>query len=182
MTDRDTFAAAALTGILANPHDDLLASDDSYATMAYELADAMIRERLRQFDRSQPIEPADAKPATHATPGEGSVQGGSSTPKSYEKSDEKRVFSDMKNEPVAWAVALGDKGRVLDGIYISKAKADEVLEWRNQNTEYGARLIPLYDSLPPTLTAEEREAVEHFAREFKGPRAATLRSLLARLA
>jgi hypothetical protein len=32
-------------------------------------------ERLRQFDRLQPIEPADATPATHATPGEGSVQG-----------------------------------------------------------------------------------------------------------
>jgi hypothetical protein len=31
-------------------------------------------ERLRQFDRLQPIEPADATPATHATPGEGSVQ------------------------------------------------------------------------------------------------------------
>jgi hypothetical protein len=32
-------------------------------------------ERLRQFDRSQPIEPADATPATHATPCEGSLQG-----------------------------------------------------------------------------------------------------------
>jgi hypothetical protein len=72
---RDSFAAAALTGILANPHDDLLASDDSYATMAYELADAMFRERLRQFDRSQPIKPAEDTHATHATPCEGSVQG-----------------------------------------------------------------------------------------------------------
>ena len=58
------------------------------------------------------------------------------------------------NEPVAWAVALGDEGMVLDGIYVSKAKADEVLEWRNENTEYGARLIPLYRS--PALTDAER--------------------------
>jgi hypothetical protein len=31
-------------------------------------------ERLRQFDRSQPIKPADATPDTHATPIKGSVQ------------------------------------------------------------------------------------------------------------
>ena len=69
------------------------------------------------------------------------------------------------SQPVAWAVALGDKGRVLDGIYISKAKADEVLEWRNENTEYGARLIPLYDLPQPTLTDEEREAIEEAMRQ-----------------
>jgi hypothetical protein len=62
------------------------------------------------------------------------------------------------NEPVAWAVALGDEGMVLDGIYISRAKADEVLEWRKENTNYGARLIPLYRQ--PTLTDADREAIE----------------------
>jgi hypothetical protein len=70
---RDTFAAAALTGLLANPHDDLLASDNCYATSAYELADAMLRERERP-DRPQPFKPADATPDTHATPDEGTVQ------------------------------------------------------------------------------------------------------------
>jgi hypothetical protein len=68
------------------------------------------------------------------------------------------------NEPVAWAVALGDTGLVLDGIYISRAKADEVLEWRNENTEYGARLIPLYRS--PTLTDAEREAISEAAKAY----------------
>jgi hypothetical protein len=48
---RDTFAAAALTGLLANPHDDLLASDNCYATSAYELADAMLRERGNQSEK-----------------------------------------------------------------------------------------------------------------------------------
>jgi hypothetical protein len=94
------------------------------------------------------------------------------------------------SQPVAWAVALGDKGRVLDGIYISKAKADEVLEWRNENTEYGARLIPLYDLPQPTLTDEEREAIEKaIGREldaewYGGPepvRVVALRGLLERL-
>ena len=33
----------------------------------------------------------------------------------------------------------------------------------------------------PPLTDEEREAVEHFAWEFKGPRAVKLRGLLERL-
>jgi hypothetical protein len=83
------------------------------------------------------------------------------------------------NEQVAWAVALGDEGMVLDGIYVSKAKADEVLEWRNENTEYGARLIPLYRS--PTITDEEREAIEEAIRRLWGfDIAATLRGLLER--
>lgn len=42
---RDTFAAAALTGMLAN--EDLLADDDKVAETAYGLADAMLRERAR---------------------------------------------------------------------------------------------------------------------------------------
>lgn len=40
---RDTFAAAALTGLLAN--DDLCAGDDKLSRMAYDIADAMLRER-----------------------------------------------------------------------------------------------------------------------------------------
>jgi len=86
------------------------------------------------------------------------------------------------SQPVAWAVALGDKGRVLDGIYISKAKADEVLEWRNENTEYGARLIPLYDLPQPTLTDEERDAIGEAIRlGDQWGWSETLRGLLERL-
>jgi len=40
---RDTFAAAALTGLLAN--DDLCAGDDKLSCMAYQIADAMLCER-----------------------------------------------------------------------------------------------------------------------------------------
>lgn len=41
---RDQFAAAALTGILAYS-DDVARSDDEWADVAYDLADAMIRQR-----------------------------------------------------------------------------------------------------------------------------------------
>ena len=46
MTDRDTFAAAALTGLLAAPTDKDR-SMDYWARLAYEAADAMLRERER---------------------------------------------------------------------------------------------------------------------------------------
>jgi hypothetical protein len=181
---RDTFAAAALTGILANPHDDLLASDDSYATMAYELADAMLRERLRQFDRSQPIKPAEDTHATHATPCEGSLRGEGTLPNSYRENDEKRGASDTKRgRPVAWAVVYptGDAG---------------VLCFFRRDAEDRAaasdRVVPLYRS--PALTDEEREAIGRAIATLDGWQrtggyhsavdddAATLRSLLARLA
>jgi hypothetical protein len=46
MTDRDTFAAAALTGLLADQSlSDL--GDITLATRAYELASAMIEERVK---------------------------------------------------------------------------------------------------------------------------------------
>lgn len=47
MTDRDTFAAAALTGLLAEG-DDGSFSEESYVRAAYRWADAMLRERTKQ--------------------------------------------------------------------------------------------------------------------------------------
>lgn len=43
MTDRDTFAAAALTGMMSR----VAGKAESFAEAAYKLADAMLRERLR---------------------------------------------------------------------------------------------------------------------------------------
>jgi hypothetical protein len=60
MNDRDTFAAAALTGLLAQG-DDGSFSEESYARGAYRWADAMLRCRG-----------TGDTPATHATHGEGS--------------------------------------------------------------------------------------------------------------
>ena len=58
---RDTFAAAALTGLLADDGDRVEHAMCEFAARAYAWADAMLRERLRT-------------PTTHATPSEGSVQ------------------------------------------------------------------------------------------------------------
>jgi hypothetical protein len=44
MTDRDTFAAAALTGLLAQG-DDADFPENTYWAAAYRMADAMLRER-----------------------------------------------------------------------------------------------------------------------------------------
>jgi hypothetical protein len=58
-------------------------------------------ERLRQFDRLQPIEPADATPATHATPGDGSVQG-------------EGTLTNEEREAIRWfsQLSYGEGGRV----------------------------------------------------------------------
>ena len=45
MTDRDTFAAAALTGLLADDGDRIDHAMTDFARRAYEWADAMLRER-----------------------------------------------------------------------------------------------------------------------------------------
>ncbi len=133
-------------------------------------------ERLRQFDRSQPIKPAEDTHATHATPCEGSLQGEGTLPNSYRENDEKRGVSDTKRGPVAWAVVYptGDAG---------------VLCFFRRDAEDRAaasdRVVPLYRS--PALTDEEREAIEWFAEVRKplnsfddGEYVATLRKLLER--
>lgn len=48
MTDRDHFAAAAMTGMLAQG-DDGSFSEQSYARGAYRWADAMLRERSESY-------------------------------------------------------------------------------------------------------------------------------------
>jgi hypothetical protein len=58
---RDTFAAAALTGFIRGMPSDSIFHRGLMAQQSYEVADAMLRERLCTL-------------ATHATPSEGSVQ------------------------------------------------------------------------------------------------------------
>jgi len=54
MTDRDIFAAAALTGLLADDGDRTECAMPSFAARAYEWADAMLRERERTSPTPQP--------------------------------------------------------------------------------------------------------------------------------
>lgn len=100
------------------------------------------------------VVPLYRTPPTHATPGEGSVHGEST-------------------EPVAWAILHKDHQYV--SLLREHAEA--------HNVYVDAEVVPLYRS--PALTTEEREAVEYFANfqwTMLKPYAATLRSLLARLA
>jgi hypothetical protein len=60
MTDRDTFAAAALTGMMSR----VSGKAEAFAEAAYKLADAMLRER------------ANSTPTGNATLSDGSVQNG----------------------------------------------------------------------------------------------------------
>jgi hypothetical protein len=121
-------------------------------------------ERLRQFDRSEPIEPADATPAAHATPCEGSVRRNCSV--------ESRET--VQQEPVAWAILHNDHQ------YVSLLR-----EHAEANNVYvDAAVVPLFRS--PTLTDEEREAIYRAEARLRtayvpdDQTAATLRKLLER--
>jgi hypothetical protein len=158
-------------------------------TLTDEEREAIYRaeSRLRQFDRLQPIEPADATPATHATPGEGSVHGESSTPKSYETSDEKRVVCDMKQEPVAWAYEASD-GQIVAASSSQDRVGWDVRRWngmvRDGRASGIAKCVPLYRQSKPTLTDEEREAIVwcvELLDELESSKGDALRSLLERL-
>jgi hypothetical protein len=78
--------------------------------------------------------------------------------------------------PVAWVVALGGDGLIIDGIFLREKQAEEACAWRNEHTSYGARIIPLYEKPQTcphvvghttlhcsltllTITDEEREAI-----------------------
>jgi len=65
MTDRDQFAAAALTGLLAQG-DDGSFSEESYVRGAYRWADAMLRERERKNHDAAPAARASLPTADHA--------------------------------------------------------------------------------------------------------------------
>lgn len=59
MTDRDTFAAAALTGLLADDGDRTEHAMPSFTARAYEWADAMLRERERMNHDAVPAARAE---------------------------------------------------------------------------------------------------------------------------
>ena len=166
MTDRDHFAAAALTGLLAQG-DDGSFSEDSYARGAYRWADAMLRERERTTHDAAPAARASEAtaspervrvrgdagtgdtPATHATHGEGSVRR-------------------EGTEPVAWAVAC-DYGDYAVALFTDKASAQTEADRRALvGLRQGYVVVPLYRHPPCqdssqknlTLTDCERGAIE----------------------
>lgn len=141
MTDRDTFAAAALTGLLATGQGPYH-GEDYFAKAAYKAADAMLRERGRTNHDAAPEATADGQgrdnPVTPDHVGTGNTQ-----------------------EPVAWAVTipLGRGRYAVDDFFMSPKAAKEACDLRIKNTSRGGEVIPLYRHPQPTLTDDEREAI-----------------------
>jgi hypothetical protein len=111
MTDRDTFAAAALTGLLAQG-DDGSFSEESYARSAYRWADAMLRERervaeteeLRHDGKTCRTDGDVTEPMPVVVSGSGFV-----TPVSYAENDEKRCFFTIQDAVPAAIVSTTDE-------------------------------------------------------------------------
>ena len=184
MTDRDHFAAAALTGLLANEGDGPALSKT--CEYAYRIADAMLRERERTSvgvagmdpatDRksaathgacaspcSQPFDSApithDAAPAAKAAPSESSVplgkgHGTGDTPVTEPLLQRKRA--EVSAEPAAWYVR-------------DRAAGQPMLFWDEERAKkaafacgVGARPLCLCQDLSQknlTLTDAQREAL-----------------------
>ena len=167
MTDRDAFAAAALTGLLAQG-DDGSFSEESYARGAYRWADAMLREMERTN--------LDAAPeATAGTPGTGD------TPEPINDcvSDRSKPIA---VEPVAWGVMI--EGGTVFSVWLDEEEAKRErrrLKKLYEGTRHGRIVVaPLYRQ--PTLSDAEREALHWFSHYgLPEPKAAALRGLLERL-
>jgi hypothetical protein len=165
VTDRDHFAAAALSGLMANPNNND-STADTIRFWAWNWADAMLRERERTNHDAAPAAraPTDASPLR---PDQGVTVG---------------MGTGDTQGPVAWAVMLADNHRIW-GVYALEEEANAI----NDVVAGGHGVAPLYRS--PTLTDEEREAIEKaIGREldaewYGGPepgRVVALRGLLER--
>jgi len=201
MTDRDHFAAAALTGLLARVSEKLV-SPDAIRDSAYAWADLMLAARdaaLRPEDAAYTegvseggeSKNLDAVPAARA---ETVVKepNGNATGEPGGDLKAKLGTGDTRaaQEPVAWGVYRGDD-------LVSVCKTREVATaWIRSLPERNCWIVPLY-AAPPAgsvrLTDEERRELEAAAIDYERGggrivygrqtylrRAATIRGLLAR--
>jgi hypothetical protein len=187
MTDRDHFAAAALTGLLsdeANQYPTAL-QWEYLLKHAYRWADAMLRERERTGNQTAPpcVETDGPSPAT-AQPPASSDGSGEGRPLDDTRPDTKGEatggrghFLDSRNakqEPVAWA-AVTKNGRPMwlsysrqdaEGAVVGMAEVIPLYR-TPQTCPYVVGRTTLHCSLTPfTLTAEEREAIACAAESY----------------
>jgi len=177
---RDHFAAAALTG-LVDTHAVYHREPPALATMAYAMADAMLRERCRGGGDCPPPDNApnhDAAPAARASVDSVAPQpttdGRERTDKSPARTVDGTGESDRPKpikstpvshathregsvrrectEPAAWGVA-GSKGL----LYATSISRMDAVDMQSEH-ECDTHVVPLYRS--PALTEAEREAVE----------------------
>lgn len=149
MTDRDTFAAAALTGLLAQG-DDGSFSEESYARAAYRWADAILRER----DESKPPEPCAWKDGVPVA--------------WYKKTNHDAApaarAEDVLKEPTV--IATGEPGGVPEGkIRTGKQPAPPSVE--TDGFSSGSRTGPIIQ--PPERESPRRERGESSLRDVARP-------------
>jgi len=192
MTDRDTFAAAALTGIIAASDDSEIKEDEArfLAKQAWLVADAMVRERaLRPADAaytdgisaSGESKNHDAAPAATASEAENQAVGRRAETIAGE------AGTGDTTTPVLWLVRY--IGTVVNTqlVWASQAEAEAYARCARSPVD----IIPLCDArvaAPPaagvTLTAAEREAMNCGAHALylrsMDAESDTLRGLLAR--
>jgi hypothetical protein len=161
MNDRDYFAAAALTGLLMNGD----YSTDSIPSLAYSMADAMLRERsgaVRTAALSSPRKDVD-----------------------MQQDDAGSAPMLGSQRPAAWVVKHG-------GLFMFVSQVEGVAETQCRE---GMVVVPLYEHAPPPpdrpvglgfddmrLTDEERDAIGEAIRlGGHWGWSETLRGLLERL-
>jgi hypothetical protein len=208
ITLRDTFAAAALTGLLAQG-DDGSFSEESYARAAYRWADAMLRGRgvTEPLPKEKRAEVSygmttihDAAPAATAASADDRTDKAAPSQRRDGTGDTRlrpaNVAEAWKNgrddAPPAWAVTIGSGCNRSVYEAFASHQHDEAVALAKQclfGTEGPLPLEPLYFGRRPTLTDEEREAIELFATlswttirwSEVEKNADTLRNLLERL-
>ena len=109
MTDRDHFAAAALTGFMCGLRMTDVYEPDSAARLSYELADAMLRERERTDHDAAPAAKARTDAAA-GEPGGGAGAGNQTAPPCVETDRSSSAIA----QPPASSNGSGE-GRPLDG-------------------------------------------------------------------
>jgi len=182
VTLRDTFAAAALTGLCSMPPMSGPDKPHDFAAMAYAYADAMLRERCRagadcpapdnapnldaapaaraSVDSVAPQPTTDGRERTDKSPAR-TVDGTGesdrpkpikSTPATHATHGEGSVRREGIQEPAAWGVA-GSKGL----LYATSVSRMDAVDMQSEH-ECDTHVVPLYRQ--PTLTDAEREAVD----------------------
>jgi hypothetical protein len=185
MTDRDAFAAAALTGLVAGRYD----ATATVASRAYNLADAMLRERERTNHDAVPearaeYELKEPNGSSTGEPGgepESTVRTGN-TPQP--RNGSLSGCETVQQEPVAFAVVCKEMTGI--DVYDDAYDAAEYATVLNRKG-WTANVVRLVPQASPTLTDAERGAIE-WCLEMATIHAtdcddelASLRSLLERL-
>jgi hypothetical protein len=144
MTDRDQFAAAALTGLLAGSEHTCDVDGADHAETAYHIADAMLRERGKEVrdncvaGNNPKMECPVSDPNHDAVP---DARASDDRPRTDKADLPELTGTGNTQRPVAWVRFYPNGGP--QSVYLDRPPPDAE---------------PLYRS--PTLTDEERAAIE----------------------